>query len=363
MPERSTTVVHVHPYRLVAFAVGLVVGLRLLPTLQPFGLAVCLALIIGLLLDVPVSFLARRGLPRPAATAAVVVGVVGAAVMAGVLVVPTVVAEARRFAGGEGGLRAVFAERLNELGARLPFEVPAVSADAALVDSGGALGLVGSGAAVLAVLAVAALAGVWGVAYPAPLLGRLLAFVPPSRRGRVGEIGAAVLVRLRRWLLGQMVLSVALGLGTYVVFRLCGVPFAALWAVLAALCESVPSVGFLLSSIPPVALTLLTNPSRVVPLIVLLLIVQQLENHVLAPTVMRRALDIPQALLILVMFAFGLLLGPIGAIMAVPLTATVITIHDEMMRYDATHPDDDGAGAGPPDDAPALQAGPEPTTA
>lgn len=328
----------VHPYKVILFAVAAVVTLWALPKLQMVGFALFLTVVFSLLLDAPVSFLEKRRVPRALATTGVFLALAGSIVGALALLVPTVIGQFQELGSRHGAIGTELTTQVNEYTSTLPFSVPALRPEylegGNLLDSLGGMGVVASTGMFLGALVVALFAALWAVANPQPLQARLLAFLPPRRRGQVAEIARAVEERLRRWLLGQLVLSVAVGLSTYVLLRALGVPFAAMFAVIAAILEAVPTFGVVLAAVGPFLLLLLDDPSKLVWFLLGVVVIQQLEDRLLVPVVMKKALNIPQTFLIFIMLGAGALFGPIGLLMAVPLTAAGITIHDAVMAYD-----------------------------
>jgi predicted PurR-regulated permease PerM len=304
---------------------------QLLGVLFTLGLSVVFAL----LLDSPVAWLCRRGLARGAATALVVVALLGTVTAAALLIGPELSSQFAELSARHGDLIQLAADRINELAARLPFPVPevdrdwVVSSSAALVTSGDAAWLwsVGSG---LAYTVVALVMSVWVVSNPDQIAERLLRFVPPERRDRLRQLCGAVERRLRRWVLGQMTVMAAVGAGSYLVFKLLGVPFAELFALVAMLMEAVPTIGVLLAALGPVLMLLVDDPSKLLWLIIGITVVQQLEDRLLVPVVIGRAVQLPAAMLLLALLAAGVVFGIGGMVLAAPVLAVVITVHDEL---------------------------------
>lgn len=319
---------------MVLFAV-VVIGLaRLTPKLLPILLAAFLALVFGLVLDAPVRALAARGVRRGMGTTLVAVVAAGLVVGLGLLIGPTVAHELASLSSQHHSLSAAIAHRLNGLSAHLPVKLPhlraselggkqilhAIGGSATLASAGETIGLV----------AIAFLAAAWGVSAPDPLARRLLSLVPEARRGEVARVSGAVLANLRRWLVGQLIVNVVVGATTYVLLVVLGVPFAALFAVMAAVLGMIPTFGLLASSAGPVLLTLLYHPGRVVPLLIAIAVLHLLIDRFLVPVVMQRTLDLHQSLLTFILLIASVVLGPLGLVLAVPISATLLTIHDEV---------------------------------
>ena len=102
-----------------------------------------------------------------------------------------------------------------------------------------------------------------------------------------------------------------------------GTDAAVLWAVIAFLFAFVP-FGFILSAIPPVILTLLEyGVSRALLMFGLFFVVNFIGDNVVKPKLMGSGLGLSPLVIILALLGWGVVLGPMGALLAIPLTLTV----------------------------------------
>ena len=122
----------------------------------------------------------------------------------------------------------------------------------------------------------------------------------------------------------RSVLGLAAALLNYLLLLLLGVDHATLWAVLSFLFSFVPNIGFLLSLLPPVVLALLGN-GWVNALLVFggYQVINTVLDNVIGPRLIGRQLKISPLLSFLSVLFWAWLLGPTGAILAVPLTVLV----------------------------------------
>ncbi|HET8612517.1 MAG TPA: AI-2E family transporter [Sphingomonas sp.] len=150
--------------------------------------------------------------------------------------------------------------------------------------------------------------------------------MPPSRRPLAAQTLDAVASGLKRWLLGQLVAMLVIGLMTGVGLWLIGAPSALAMGVLAGALEFIPYVGPIISAVPPVLLALAQDPKLAIWIIGLYLIVHQTENHILQPLIQQRAVDIPPVLLLLGVIAMGTLFGIMGVIFAAPLAVVLYVL-------------------------------------
>ena len=110
----------------------------------------------------------------------------------------------------------------------------------------------------------------------------------------------------------------------WVVMLVMGTDLALVWAVLAFIMNFVPNVGIILSVIPPVILTLLElGWQRAVIILAAFLVLNFLVDNVVKPRMMQRGLDVPPIMALLSLMIWAYLLGPIGTLLAVPLTIAI----------------------------------------
>ena len=338
-----------------------VAAARTSPKLLPVLLTGVATLVFALIIDVPVRYLETRGVRRSLGVSLVSV-VLGGSIFGLVLLIgPSVVRQAHALSSPHNDLARALALRANQFAARLPVKfsklVPGDFSVTKLYHLFGGPSLVLSAAEVAGAIIAAFFTAVWAVASPGPLVGRLLDFVPAGSRERVSEVTATVVTALKRWVVGQVVLDCVVGAATYVLLVALGMPFAVLFSVLAAVLEAVPNLGVLISAGGPVAIAAVVYPGRVLPLVAGFVIIHQLEGRLLAPVVMRKAVNLHPSLLTFVLLISGTVLGPWGLVIAVPLTITVFVVHDALR--------DTSAGPGPalvPVPDPRPTPGPTPCT-
>jgi predicted PurR-regulated permease PerM len=129
--------------------------------------------------------------------------------------------------------------------------------------------------------------------------------------------------RVGYWLRGQVALMCAMFLVSFILFSILGVKYALTLAMLAGLMEIVPVVGPIIAGIP--ALLVAFNQSATLSLIVLvaLIVLQQIENNVLVPMIMRKAVGLSPIIVMLSMMIGFKTLGVLGAIIAIPVSTCI----------------------------------------
>jgi predicted PurR-regulated permease PerM len=150
-----------------------------------------------------------------------------------------------------------------------------------------------------------------------------LAFVPRNRRAGARDVWNQAETRLGRWVRGQLILMATIGVGTGVAYTLLGVPSALLLGLIAALAEAIPIVGPLLGAIPAVVVAATVSPQLALIVACVYLVLQLIEGNILVPVVMRNTVGISPFLVMLSVLAGAAAGGFVGALLAVPIAATV----------------------------------------
>lgn len=149
---------------------------------------------------------------------------------------------------------------------------------------------------------------------------------------RIKKITRKIEEKLGAWMRGQLALSLIICVVVYVVLFLLGVPYAMPLAILAGLLEVVPVIGPIISSIPAILVAYLASPVLALIVAGAFFVIQQLENHLVVPQVMRKAVGLNPLVVILAVAIGGKLLGIAGALLAVPITVVVQIITEDILR-------------------------------
>jgi predicted PurR-regulated permease PerM len=109
-----------------------------------------------------------------------------------------------------------------------------------------------------------------------------------------------------------------------------GTPFPVVMGVIAGLLDLIPMVGATISGVILVLATLTQGVAPAVIMLAIVLVYQQVENYVLQPTILGKAADVSGFFVILSVMIFGALMGVIGAIIAVPIIASIQIVVREL---------------------------------
>jgi predicted PurR-regulated permease PerM len=341
---------------LVAYAVYVVRGILVL---------VLIALFAAVSLDPVVRWLVGKGLRRSYAVALVLF--VFLVLLAAFLwsVVPPLVGQGgrlfnhlpdylRELSDRSKGIRAV-TDRYH-LTARLTSFVSELPARLA----GGAIGFVQRFLGVVASTLTVLVLSIYFMADMPRLQRGLVSLFPRPRRARAAEIVAVVVDKVGGYMIGNIIISVFAGISAFACLELVRVPYALPLAVTVALTDLIPMIGAALGAVACVTVAVLAVDVWPAGVVVLLFFVgyQQLENYLIAPRVLRNTVDMSSVAVLLAALVGGVVLGLVGAVMAIPIAATVKVVMAPWMARDA------GPEPGPaPPPGPEQPHGPEPGAA
>lgn len=126
------------------------------------------------------------------------------------------------------------------------------------------------------------------------------------------------------WMQGQLILALVIGVLTYLSLTIFGVPYALLLAIIAAMFELIPLFGPILAGIPAVIVAFISGgPTMGIAVIILYVIIQQFENHLIYPLVVKKVVGVPPLLVIIALIIGGQLAGFLGLLLSVPIAAAL----------------------------------------
>ncbi len=305
-----------------------------------------IAIVMGTVIRPVVTWLHRRGLPRIAGVILVYLLLLVLLIGFVLLLFPLIVEQGTKLSAAVPGyyqsLREWMVNYPNQLivrlGEFLPATLPSLegvpqTGQQMLTSAGQALGYVASAINVIFIAtAILLLAFHWTLDGPRTIQSLLL-LVPKGQRDNIRELIAAMETKVGFYIAGQGILCLVIGVMALVAYLLIGLPNALVLAFVAGVMEAVPMVGPLLGAIPASLVALSIAPTRLIWVIVATLVIQQLENSLLVPRVMRKTVGVNPFVSLLAFFAFSSLLGLAGALMAIPMAAILQLILDRFIFH------------------------------
>ena len=299
---------------------------------------------IALALSAPITLLSRR-MPRGLAIALVylVLILIPAGVTA--VIVPTLIGEAedlvnnlpqyardlQEFVNGNERLRELEAEydvtgRIQEEAQRLPQRFG---------DAAGVLGSIGSGlvSSIFALVTILILS-VFMVGGGPRWRRSFLEQQDPERAEAFSRAGDRIARAVSGYVAGVLVQATIAGVTAWIVLTILGVPFAGALGLLIALFDLIPLVGATIGAVLVGVITLFVDfPTATIVWTIYSIIYQQVENTVIQPQIQNRAVEIqPFLVLVSVLFA-STLFGVLGALLAIPVAASISVVWREYSHY------------------------------
>ncbi|MEN9715591.1 MAG: hypothetical protein RJA35_1058 [Actinomycetota bacterium] len=150
--------------------------------------------------------------------------------------------------------------------------------------------------------------------------------VPASRRQKFQDISEQVSNAVGRYVIGQATIAVLNATIGFVFMLIAGIPYAGVLATISFLLALIPLVGSLSAAAIVSLVALGQSPSLALIAVVYYLVYMQVEAYLISPRVMKKAVEVPGAVVVVAALAGGTLLGVLGALVAIPVAASVILI-------------------------------------
>lgn len=309
------------------------------------------SVILVVLFTMPIRFLVGRGVPRTLATIASLVFVLLLVLVLIAAALPTLIQQFTVLATVivPQGIEALAARwQSGELTSQYPFLSFLQDVDLQpLIDTAGtqfatALGQLGvqvlpvlGGVAdtVLSILIVIFLS-MYLLANPQMHQEGLIRLVPLWYRHRVREIVARLDLMLRGWLRATIISMAFVAIATGVGMALLGIQQAAALGVLAGVLSFIPNFGPIIALIPSVAVGIVQAPENVGWIIVVIYGVSFIQSQIVTPILVAGSIRLPPVLVLLGQIIAGAFLGFLGLMLAVPITAILMILVQEIYVKD-----------------------------
>lgn len=155
---------------------------------------------------------------------------------------------------------------------------------------------------------------------------------PEKHQEYVISLAERIKEKIGRWMIGQLFLMVLIFVLYYIVLSLLNIPYALILAIFGGVLEVIPYLGPIISAIPAVLIGLLMSPLTGLFVAVTYVIIQQVENHIIVPQVMKKAIGLNPVAVILALLIGAKLAGPVGAVLAVPVATAVGVFLGDIMK-------------------------------
>lgn len=314
-------------------------GIAALYAVRDVVVILLLSVVIASAIDPAVRKLQQFRLPRPLAVLAVYLGGVALFAIIFYLLVPPFIAEMRNFAASfPFSLEEAVSQIRTQVSAQFSyapeyFSIPTESLTerlnelvnnniGAFFSTGSAVGSSFLGG-IFSFILVIVLSFYFSVQENG-IANFLRVITPLEHEAYVIDLWGRSQRKIGKWLQGQFVLGFLVGVLVYLGLTLLGVRYAFILALLAAVFELIPVFGPILAAIPGVLFAFIQSPLLAVWTVLLYIVVQQMENHIIYPLVVRKAIGVPPLLVIISLLVGGKLGGFVGLVLAVPVAAAFL---------------------------------------
>ena len=270
------------------------------------------------------GFLQRKGLGRTSAVALIFVITVGMVVAIGLVTVPSLIAQAQSLIQAAPGVQLHLAGQLERSHVLAPVaqairnanlqEMLLPTGQQALSYSSDLLTGIGWALTTLAL-------AFYILADPVTTQAALYGVVPRRFHVRLARIMLNLETIVGGYMRGQILTSGLMGVVIYVLLRLLEIKNPLPLAVFAGVTDVLPYIGGILAAIPLVAAAVPHGSASVAILIATVVVYQEIENRLILPRVYGRVLRLPAWLITIALLAGGELMGIVGALLALPVTA------------------------------------------
>jgi predicted PurR-regulated permease PerM len=319
--------------RRVLIVTGLAVAIFLLWTWRNVALLLFLAILIAVGL---------HGIAKPIA-ARTPLSQGWALALAGLIVVSVLAGIGWLFGAQVGAQIVELSERLPEavtslqeriygdpIGARIARQIEVMRSSLESNGGGALMGFVQSlGGWTMAAFggAVDALVVIFAAAFfaidPRPYREGFLLLLPRKDRPRGAETLDDMRHALARWLLGTLISMAAIAVMVGGALWLIGVPAFLALALIAGFSQLVPLIGPIAAAVPGILIALTLGPEKALWTAIVYLAASQIEANLVTPIVQKRAISMPPAVTLFAILGMGVLFGPLGVILALPLAVVV----------------------------------------
>jgi predicted PurR-regulated permease PerM len=150
--------------------------------------------------------------------------------------------------------------------------------------------------------------------------------VPSSRRQKFANIAEQISESVGRYVMGQVSIGVIQSIVVFTLLSVLNVPYALVIAAFSFLLGLIPLVGTITAAVIASLVALSVSPNTAIIVAVFYLIYMQVEAYIISPRIMSRAVQVPGAVVVIGALAGGAILGVLGALVAIPVAASIMLI-------------------------------------
>jgi len=293
------------------------------------------ALIISILFTPAIAFLKKFKIPRPLAVIFAYVTFFGILILITYLTIPLFISEIKQFSQYLPQYFEKISPPLRDLGVK------------AFQDTGTFLNTIGNALEKLTSNIGNILAAIFGGIFATIFILSLAMFISFEEKGveralvlffprkyeaYVLSLWEKCQRKVSGWFLTRIIASLFLGLVSFFAFLLLHVPYPVSLALLAGVLNFIPFVGPLLTGVLIFLIVIAESLPKAIFVVVVFILIQQVENHILTPLISKRFVGVPPVLVLLALAVGGVLWKFLGAILAIPLAGILYEFIKEYLE-------------------------------
>lgn len=155
-------------------------------------------------------------------------------------------------------------------------------------------------------------------------------FLPDGACRWIRFVVTEIDVKFGKFIEGKIVDSAIIGVLAFILFSIFRIPFATLIAVIIGITNIIPFFGPFIGAIPSALIILIADPSKVIPFVILIIVIQQFDGNVVGPFILGDSLDLPPVWIMLAIISMGALMGLTGVVFGVPIFAVIFSLIKEI---------------------------------
>jgi predicted PurR-regulated permease PerM len=315
--------------------------LRSLAAASQIFVLIIIAIFLAMGLNPAVEFFRRRGLSRGAAVSAILGIVILFVVILAFLVVPPMVRQSTSLIDSAPAMLENLKSNsfINDINTHyglidsITQKVKSISSDGTLLISAFG-GIVGVGktfiSGIFTALTILVLTMYFTISLP-EVINQAIRLAPASRRPRIKALTNGIVSRIGAFVGSQITVAFIAGVVMAAISAILSLPSPIALGMLVFICGMIPLVGHFIGSTVLTIVGLTQSVSTGLIVLISYLVYQQIENYVLMPRIMRKALSIPGLVTIVSALIGASLLGLVGGILAVPVAASILLILEEVV--------------------------------
>ena len=183
---------------------------------------------------------------------------------------------------------------------------------------------------VLGDLYVVIFLGLFFTVSPKLYVDGIVTLIPDAGKPKTKKVLATIGDMLKKWLKGKLFAMLVVLVLTAIGLVILGMPMWLTLAIIAGLLNFIPNFGPLIAMIPAVLIAFLQGPNQALLVAGLYIFIQVLESNVITPSVQKKLIKIPPALIIIAQLVMGVLTGGWGLLLATPLIAILMAVVQEV---------------------------------